>query len=92
MGKDIQPVTFEMVSELWHGLEESKHWGKLAWAHQCIARPECVAVGESRADGGELFAVLDMNECRVLSEEEFPGMYLANPQLWRDVLPAADIA
>jgi hypothetical protein len=69
-------ITLHDVEALWLSLDESKHWGKLAWATRCVEMPEAVLIGESDADGGEVFAVLDMFERRVLSEEEFPSSHL----------------
>lgn len=68
-------ITLRDVESLWTSLEDSKHWPKLGWATRCVELPEAVLIGADAADGGEVFAVLDMFERRVLSEDEFPSSH-----------------
>jgi hypothetical protein len=80
-------VTMKEVSSIWLGLEECRHWPELEWAMRCVERPEAVLIGGGDdGDGGETFAVLDVNRRRVLTEEEFPSSLFHDGGLrWRDV-------
>lgn len=78
------------VVSLWQSLDESRHWPRIGWATRCVEMPEAVLIGADEADGAEVFAVLDMFERRVLSEEEFPSSYFhdASALKWQPVPPS----
>ena len=61
-------TTKDEVLTLWHSLEESKGWTEVEWISQCTTRPEWVLLGSHTT--GELFALLDIQQPRVIPEEE----------------------
>jgi hypothetical protein len=69
----LPPINAETVLAVWRRLEGSKPWCEPVRICQCDQRQNVVFL---QGTGHETFAVVDMAEERVLSEEEFPNEWV----------------
>lgn len=76
MSKHPQTITFEEALAVWHSTDESGHWGLVDWISRIRSRPALVLLGADEENGGEFYAVMDVTNGHILSEEELSSREL----------------
>jgi hypothetical protein len=61
-------LDFAGVVGIWESLPDSAHWGPVTWVRFVRGKPALVTLGDHAS--GEMYAVLDVIERRVVGEEE----------------------
>jgi len=67
----VSSFSFVGIVALWNSLPDSKYWGQVDWVYGIRGRPSLAMLGASEKNGEEVYAVLDVFDHRVLSNEEF---------------------
>ena len=68
---NLSSIRCEHALAVWSATEESKKWGAVDWIVGIRGRPSLVMLGADEKNGGEVYAVMDVTNGRILDTDEF---------------------
>lgn len=70
---NVSSITYDHALAVWDATEDSKFWGPVEWIVGIRGRSSLVFLG---GKDGESFAVVDVTNGQVLSEDEFSSQLI----------------
>jgi hypothetical protein len=64
---------YQHVMALWKSAGEAASWGPVDWIVGFRSRPELVMLGADEENGGEVYAIMDIMDGRILDCDELPA-------------------